>query len=300
METTYKLNKEIEMSAAAPMYIYATEMTGTYYSILGLKDKSVLTICGSGDQAINACFFGAKKIVSFDLNRYCEHVLNLKIAAIKSLNYREFLEYFGEKNVNIGFDYSLYQKISVFLDQATKFFFDGRYKEFNNDGAKLVKSKCFRQRDDFSIMPATKVNNYLENEECYNRMRSILENKNIKFVQSDIKNIDYLAEGKFDIINLSNVPNYFVGHLGESEPLEYFYREILLKLRKLLFKKGRIFFYSYSDKSYPNRIASKIPLMSTKEGLDFLKSKKDLKVSQREFDGLNPGTMDRITILEFD
>ena len=56
-----KIRKEEADFLKAPIYLYGTEAIGSYYKPLKLKGKSVLTINGSGDQVLNAYYFGAKK-----------------------------------------------------------------------------------------------------------------------------------------------------------------------------------------------------------------------------------------------
>lgn len=53
--------KNIRSGNIAPLYLYGTEHISKYYSKLDLNNKKVLTIIGSGDQALNAFFYGAKK-----------------------------------------------------------------------------------------------------------------------------------------------------------------------------------------------------------------------------------------------
>ena len=95
MARTNSKIKEKRMGSDAPVYIYATEMCSSYYHIVDVKRKRVLTVCGSGDQILNAYFFGAEVVVGFDLNANSERMLRLKVVAIKELAYKKFLKFFG-------------------------------------------------------------------------------------------------------------------------------------------------------------------------------------------------------------
>ena len=291
-----KKRKEKPMSSVAPMYIYATENMKGYYSKLNLKNKRVLSICGSGDQVLNAYFYNAKKVIGFDLNKRAEFITRLKIAAIKEMDYKEFLYFFGRR-VNTGFDYAVYKKFKEKLDNKTRRFFDRLYKEFNYNGKKMVKSSYFRQRDDFES-PLKLINAYLKSRRNYLKMRKILEKKSFKFISENIKDIHKKLKEKVDIINLSNVPNYYVGSLekkGVEKPVENFYN-VLLNLRKILRRRGKIFFYSYSKKIYPNKTALRVPLMAKESSIR--KLKKNFKVRCINFRSLSPGIRDRVVVLE--
>ena len=113
--------KGIGKGKYTPMYVYGTEQISNYYSKLDLKDKTVLTIAGSGDQAINALYFGAKEVTCFDINLLTGYFINLKITALKYLTYKEFLTYFGSPNKVGNLDYKLFLKFSKHLDKEILF-----------------------------------------------------------------------------------------------------------------------------------------------------------------------------------
>ena len=125
-----KTLKEAKMSEEAPMYIYATEMVSEYCSILDIEGKKILSITGSGDQIINPILMGAKEVVGFDVNKRAEFITHLKIAAIKSLSYEEFLDFFGSKSTKPSFDYEIYKKIEKELPDTIKRFFTKIFAEF--------------------------------------------------------------------------------------------------------------------------------------------------------------------------
>ena len=289
-----------------PMYLYATEMVSSYYSKLKIKDKNILTICGSGDQVLNAYFFNAKKVIGFDINERSEFITILKITAIKKFSYREYLDFFGINNKTASFDYILYKRIRENLNKKIREFFDNLYEIYNFNGKKLTRSDYFHQRG-FIVDPKL-INSYLKNERNYLKLREMLKFRKFEFVRSDVKIIfsnKKIVKEKFDIINLSNLPNYFVGKLvreNVKDPIGYFFNKIIMELKKKLSKKGKIFYYSYSPKSYPNKIAKAIPLFS-KEYIKVKKVSSDngFKIYTKQFKGLSGYGVDRIdkiTVLE--
>lgn len=295
---------EAKMSSNAPMYVYATENVAGYYQALVLKNKKVLAVCGSGDQVLNALYFGAEKVIGFDLNKRSEFITRLKITAILELNYNEFLEFFGEHKPNVGFNFILYKKIRISLDKPARKFFDSLYKKFNYNGLKLVRSDNFRQRDDFGHGSIKRINIYLRNARNYDYMKYILRNKGFRFIMEDATHISknkMLRGKKYDLINLSNVPGYIVGSLiksGYEDPIEEVYNSIFLRFKKSLSKRGKILFYIYSTSVFPNRIVKRSPITSDPKTLKRLMGKNEFKVSYKKFSGLTKGTFDKAIFLE--
>lgn len=286
-----------KMTEKSPMYIYATEMVSSYYSRLGLRGKRVLSIVGSGDQIINAYFFGAKEVVGFDINKYAFFMLDLKISSVNKLNYHEFLEFFGNNLSDGCLSFNLYIKLRNSLSLKTRNFFDKIYKEFNNNGKKLIKSEYFRQRHMIKSS-ASDINTYLEDEKEYLKCKIIMQNKKINFLKLDINDIDTVEnktlKGKFDIINLSNVLNYLTGNTAEDSLLEVL-TEVTKKISKKISKNGLFFYYSYSPSTY-NYESKKIPPASRTAIINNIKKINNFKLLIRRFKGVNPETFDKINI----
>jgi len=291
-------NKEQKMSIAAPMYIYATEMVTSYYQALKVQEKSILTVTGSGDQVIDALFLGAQKVFGFDLNERAGYLAELKMAALKSLTLEEFLDFFGKDMQSATLKYELYIKLKALLPVNISSFFDQLYAEFNNNGTNLAKSEYFRQRGDIGTSPITSINGYLENAESYRKISAILNQNNPLMFQAGVDDVtERLPDRntKFDLINLSNVPNYLIGNLPGADPVGQFI-EIMKKLTRLLNPGGQIFCYSYSAAIYPNRVASRMPLGSFPETIARIALEGNLRTEKIEFLGFTTNTSDFITV----
>jgi len=271
------------------MYLYATEMVSEYYSRIDLQDKSVLTIIGSGDQIINAYFFGAKSVTGFDINKRAVLFADLKINAIKSLSFKEFLLFFGDRFDNASFEFSLYQKVRENLKEESINFFDGLYKEM--EGKDFLNSSYFRQRASIVTLPS-EVNAYLRDEESYNKVKNILALKTPELIAADIQEIPSILEKRtFDLINLSNVPNYFVGrNEGRVENFISFLKEY----SKLLVNEGLLIFYSYSPVIYETKT---VPPASSEETLKEIEATGVFKVEQKYFKAITGGQEDKVSIL---
>ncbi len=289
------MKKEPKMTKAAPMYVHATEMVSHYYKRLGLSGKRVLTTIGSGDQVINAFFYGADEVVGFDINRNASFLTELKIAAIKALTYREFMRFFSQ--TKSGFNETLYKKVRPMLSKACGNYFDSLYEEVGSSG--LGASVYFRKRNHLiSRAKSLELNAYLTDASAYEKTRQILMQKRPVLL---VENVLTLGESKklqgkeFDIINLSNIPNYLTGRsfgLAEEDVISFFQ-----KLQKLCSRQGFIFFYSYSNSLYPNEVSSGVPPISSPAFLQKLKQSGAFFVSQKSFAGIKDETKDRITIL---
>lgn len=60
------------------VYPFTTEAISGYFPTINFKEKDVLTVGSSLDQAFNASLFGAKNIVVYDINRNTEEFYKLK------------------------------------------------------------------------------------------------------------------------------------------------------------------------------------------------------------------------------
>ncbi|HEX8994021.1 MAG TPA: DUF3419 family protein [Candidatus Paceibacterota bacterium] len=296
MMVEVKRKKERKMTKDAPMYVYATEMVAHYYEQLGLKGKRVLTVVGSGDQVINALYYGASEVVGYDINRNALYIAELKMAAIKTLSYQEFLRFFSESKV--GFEYDIYQRIYPLLSRNCRAYFDRLYREVGKTG--LGTSPYFRKRN--WLVDKTKrkkINAYLATATEYRKMKGILESNKPTLIVGSVLELTTnkkLIGEKFDLVNLSNIPNYLTGRsfgLTEAGAVSLF-----RKLKKLCPPHGALFFYSYDDSVYPNPQASRIPPISSRAFLKRLKESKSFRISQKRFPGIDSeGKFDRVTVL---
>ncbi|PKM91487.1 hypothetical protein CVU82_02730 [Candidatus Falkowbacteria bacterium HGW-Falkowbacteria-1] len=284
-----------KMTSRSPMYIYATEMVSDYYSCLNLEGKRVLSICGSGDQIINAFYFGAREVVAFDINYNSFFILDLKLTAINKLNYLEFINFFGSNLIDGSLEFGLYNKLKVFLSVKTRNFFDKLYKEFDYKGKKLIKSDYFRQRSMFDVL-ASDINYYLKNEKEYLKCREIVQNRKIQFLQLDVNDILTCKKlkGGFDIINLSNVLNYLTGKTEEENVLNVLV-DVSRKINKKVNKDGVFFYYSYSPSIYKSQRL--IPPASRFEIIKSINEINNFKFINKRFRRIGSESFDRINIL---
>jgi S-adenosylmethionine-diacylglycerol 3-amino-3-carboxypropyl transferase len=89
----------------------------------------LITISSGGCNALSYLTVSPKKITAVDLNHTHVALVNLKIEAVKRLEYKDFYKFFGEaKSINNPRIYR--QVLSPYLDQATRNYWEGGIKGF--------------------------------------------------------------------------------------------------------------------------------------------------------------------------
>ena len=196
------------------IYKFTNEyMSDPNYIKLVSDNDRVLSVIGSGDQILNAILFGSKKIDAFDISAFPKYYLEFKIAAIKCLSYREFIDLFINSN---AFNTRLYRKVLDNMDSDAKEFWlgltDGTKKLFNSDSISskdLYESRLFDKSANRRIY-AIYNNPYLKDEDSYNLLKEKLHNKvHIHYITGDIFKIGNIRYKNYNFINMSNISNYY-------------------------------------------------------------------------------------------
>ena len=192
-------------------YPFTTENISGYIKLFDLKDKSLLTVGSSGDQAINAILRGCEDITVMDINPFAKYYFYLKKAAILSLNYKEFCEFFCYKYYNgikcnpQVFNLKSYNKLKEILrnlDEESFLFWDTLFTKCKGKNIRRTLFKC----DEVGLRVLKKVDPYLKNRLLYNKTKSKIANINPKFIKGDIFKIK--LHRTYDNIFLSNIGTY--------------------------------------------------------------------------------------------
>lgn len=175
------------MKGFQKIYPFTTESISGYITKMDIKDKMVLTLGSSCDQALNSLLLGAKDVTIFDINEQVKNFYELKRKLILSTS-REDLR---EKLIN-----ELNSKDFLYFNEI-----------FLNDS--LIK-----------------MNLYLQNDENYNKLRNILKEKKINFIVGDIFNVTEYSKlnQKYDRVILSNVLDYLPTDLDKSKKVFDIYK----------------------------------------------------------------------------
>lgn len=243
------------------IYTFTTENLGGYIKKLNLKNKKVLTVTASLDHMLNLVLNGVKEIDNFDINKNTYYFAGLKMAAMKVLSYDEFLNFFSgcedrraealvHRRLNENpyvLDYNVYKKIKPYLKEDCAYYWDLMYKEFNYNGKDMEENFCLSGDKRSSIYN----NEYLNNEENYNKTRANLESVAANFYATDILQLHNLTS-KYDCILCSNIYDYLVSDWYNVISAEDFNTYVNEKLSNILNDKGVIalsYQYHYKTKN---------------------------------------------------
>lgn len=242
-----------DFSETSKLYAHTNEQFGVLVESMD-NCKSVLTVAASGDQLLNLRSKDIYQVDTFDINRYTDYYINLRLAAIKSIPDLQELWYFLFKINKKGYENTKYE-----LNRESFAFWD---YIFNKYTIEEIFHIFFRADvDDLDILDN---NSYLD--------ISVLEDfkDNIKYLErlhfnTHIFNLHSFIEGKkYDAIILSNIYDY----VDSKKFLRY-----LRILKNYLTEKGKIY-YSYQ---YDLR---------TKDDITEILMKKDYKddIAREEFE----------------
>jgi hypothetical protein len=179
--------------------------------------QSVLTVAGSGDQALFYKLAGAEKVVTFDMTSNARIIQDIKCAAIKHLNLQEYKDLLIKLHSVKGNIMSLpeMQFLGQFLPSET-------LKIIENSKDVIM----FGLGLDASFYPEN-----IPTEKEYAKLRATL-NKPFRFIWKDLKSLSTTMTAKYDLINISNIFDYVDSGAEQIK--------ILKKLSKRLNKNGHI------------------------------------------------------------
>jgi len=197
------------------IFFKSNEYVSDILSNFDLKNKKVLTVLGSGDQAFHFLNRGAKSVDVFDINRLSIYYYYLRIWLIKYMN-----EFYPN-----DFNYEYWIKLRNMI--VTN----------NIDETNVINFWDYFFYKDYKFNSLLEYDHY----NCENGIEdlTILKNKldssKIKFYNFDIKSSKIKLHKKYDIVYLSNIPDWFFDF--------DFYNELVLfrysnNISKLLKRKG--------------------------------------------------------------
>ena len=229
------------------IYPFTTENINGYINNFDLNNKTLLTVGSSGDQVINSTLYGCKEHTVVDICPYTKYYFYLKKAAITTLSYDEFVNFFCYCNYpkddiknRRAFNIDSYNKIKEclrMLDYESFLFWDELFSLYK---PLKIRRKLFKDDED-RLMQLVKTNLYMSNEWYFNDTKKALRGVNPEFVIGDIFNTDII--NKYDNIFLSNVGQFF-----EVDK----YKELIDKLSNNLNVDGRMlvsYLYDINDKN---------------------------------------------------
>lgn len=198
------------------VFAFTNEYLSEYYPKFPIERGRVLTIASGGDHILQAVLDKPKSIDAFDVNRLAIYFSKLKIAAVRALNYENFLRYFQpwdnfDSDLGLFLNDNIYSKIREYLDEDTKKFWDAMYidgKLIWNYGNMLLAYKYYD----------TGSKSYIHERNFY-KTKEHLNEVLIKFYQDCFPEIFKLLppSSKYDAIFLSNIYDW----LSASQKKEF-------------------------------------------------------------------------------
>lgn len=243
IDTILKTNETLsnDFGRFSKVYLMTTENIKGFLEQYDLTNKDILTVAGSGDQMLNAYLMGARNVTCFDINPLAFYQVKLKKAAVCTLSYEEFVAFFFQEYGKF-LDINLFDKISKELDSETTHFFENLYYKY--DPKEIFKKIYYHFTPKFEKM--VRLNTYLEKEN-YQKLASILKEKEITFIESDVTKLrEHLKNEFFYMILLSNI-NDSIEDIWSSDSLKN-YKRLIHSFSKNLVLDGTIqvgYIYDY-------------------------------------------------------
>ncbi len=234
----YEKNKITSFEIADKVFPFTNEPIDSYYN-KDLKDKKVLSVTSSGDHLLHAALAGAKDITGFDVNRFCKYYSELKVAMIKTYDYEEFISKISFlvsylDNYDWIHDLPGLNNFEKIINEVKNYLIKDEF-EFFNTFIKTGKTaritlpffydKPLNKSEDQMVYNA-----YLRKEN-YDLLKERLKSCNIKYLDSNLTDLNKKLDDKFDVIYLSNILSLVLKNKEKQ----------VLSLRRLLNKNGVIY-----------------------------------------------------------
>ncbi len=186
--------------AVREVYQYSNENLRQLFANLNVYGKDVATVGSSGDQALNAIYYGAKNVTIIDACLTAEPYIELKKAAILNFDFETFNKFMVGDRI---FDPRWYAKISHDLSYSAKMFWDNLYLDGGENDCDM--SIRYMKRDMIQKFGSA----FYDNAENYQKLQNSLRDKKFNYIQAEFGDFPEKLQGKYDLIMLSNIFDYF-------------------------------------------------------------------------------------------
>lgn len=211
LETLKMINKPLSnekiFGTYSTPFLFGTENQEGVNEVIQYKDKNVLTVASSGDQYLGAVYYGAKQVDLYDVNRLTYYITCLKVAAIKTLFYEEFLDFFVPLEngcVRSKFwNLKLFKKLLYALPPSVAQFWEViMYEAKKNNYGSLVVLRM--SVNDLEVMQ--KGMPFYGNENEYYNLQQLLQKRDYpQFYEADLNVLSDVLVGEYDLLYLSNI-----------------------------------------------------------------------------------------------
>ena len=228
----------------SPTYLVTNENQTAALKEFDVKDKDILCVTSSGDFAFNALSLGARKVVTFDINKFARYVLDLKVATIKTYPNVKLYAGFWLSNSPYFLSYAKFLEIRGNLSKEAFDFWTYVYTFLNNANNTLNNTDFFRNIIYNTNTLQERFNLYYDALYYEQLRRSVLTTK-IDSYDMDITKINALKSAyQFDVVYLSNIIQYYATINGiDSKEKVY---KFLESVKKDLLRKDGTLVASYN------------------------------------------------------
>lgn len=179
----------------SPAYLVSNEPLRFSTGLTANMARRVLTVTGSGDQALFYSLAGAEQIDTFDISFCAKTVMDIKTAALKQLPLEEYKQLLNElrKSEKPAEIKNMHNILPQLSENSVKLI---------NTIPGLNIPNCVKMFDK-GFSPS----NYPENlptESEYAQLREKVQTP-FKFIWTDVSSLHTYLTGEYDVINLSNI-----------------------------------------------------------------------------------------------
>ncbi len=216
----------------SPTYLVTNENQTAALKEFDVKDKDILCVTSSGDFAFNALSLGARKVVTFDINKFAKYVLALKVATVKTYPDEKLYAGFWLSNSPYFLSYNKFLEIRGNLSKDAFDFWTYVYTFLNNANNTLNNTDFFRNIIYNTNILQEKYNLYYK-ATYYEQLRNSILTTKIDSYDLDITKINTLkSDYQFDVVYLSNIIQYYatINGLNSKEKVYKFLEEVKKEL----------------------------------------------------------------------
>ena len=209
-----------DFSRYSKCYLSTTENIKEYQQLFDFTEKNVLTVCGSGDQALSAISNGAKEVTVFDSNEFTKCLLELKKALVLNFDIEKY-KMFLDKNSKYFFDEDMFHKIKEDIDEEVFKF----YKYILNN---IKRKDIFETLFIDYYKDPTKMEEYITyyDEKKYDILKKRIKEVDLEFLYSTIYDLPKHLTKKYDLVLFSNIADYIIDTKKEFERFLLFLEEL--------------------------------------------------------------------------
>ena len=192
----------------------------------------VLSVCASGDHAFESLLAGASSVDTFDVNYMQKHVMELKTKMIQHLSYEQFMDFFFSSYNR--YDRRIIKPIWSKLSLGARLFWHTVFKNWHlcrgGNRTGFDTARCL---------------SYVGDPLAYDRLKRLIPDHKINFIESDVLNIMGRITQKYDAVLLSNIMTYVLPGAAYVPQMMDFYERVLTPLAQQHLNNGAVVYFNY-------------------------------------------------------